>query len=77
MPKDVQDDERDARLTIRVDPDYLLAIQRAAMELGTNQSALLRNALQEYVEKNERHFSPNLFKFFREWRQNRKRMNML
>jgi Ribbon-helix-helix protein, copG family len=69
--------DTDARVTIRVDPEYREAMQRAAAELGINQSILVRNAVQEYVERNQKHFSAPLFRFFRIWREDRSRMNML
>jgi len=67
----------DARVTIRVDPEYRDAMQSAANELGINQSILVRNAVQEYIERHEKFFSPTLFRWFRIWRENRKRSNML
>jgi predicted DNA-binding protein len=67
----------DARLTIRIDPEYREAVADAARERGINQSILVRNAIQEYIERNERYFSPELFSWFRRWRQNRKRLNMM
>lgn len=67
----------DARLTIRIDPDYLEGLAEAARELGTNQSTLVRTAVQEYVERHEKYFSPPLFRFFLNFRKDRKRINML
>lgn len=70
-------ENEDSRLTIRIDPDYQNAVAEAARELGINQSTLVRTAVQEYVERHEKFFSPPLFRFFRVWRQDRKRTNML
>jgi hypothetical protein len=67
----------DSRLTVRVHPDYLAAIQLAAKEAGVNPSILARQAIQEYIEQNENKLSPELREFFRRWRQDRKRSNML
>jgi hypothetical protein len=67
----------DSRLTIRVDPEYRTHVQRAALEMGLNQSILVRNAIQEYMERHEKDLSPELAARFRHFRQNRERPNML
>jgi hypothetical protein len=69
--------EEDARLTIRVDPEYRNAVQQVAMEMGLNQSILVRNAIQEYMERREKELSPELAGFFRRFRHDRNRPNML
>jgi hypothetical protein len=69
--------EEDSRLTIRVDPVYRTHVQRAAMEMGLNQSILVRNAIQEYMERHEKDCSPELAAFFRRFRHDRNRPNML
>jgi predicted transcriptional regulator len=70
------ENDTDSRLTIRIDPEYSEALDKASKELGLNKSIIIRNAIQEYVERQERHFSPALFRFFLKWRQDRKRYNM-
>jgi predicted DNA-binding protein len=69
--------EEDSRLTIRVDPEYRTHVQQVAMEMGLNQSILVRNAIQEYIERREKELSPDLAAFFRRFRHDRKRPNML
>jgi hypothetical protein len=69
--------EEDSRLTIRVHPEYRTYVQRAAMEMGVNQSILVRNAVQEYMERREKELSPELAAYFRRFRHDRKRPNML
>jgi predicted transcriptional regulator len=69
--------DQDSRLTIRVDPEYQTHVQRAAMEMGLNQSILVRNAIQEYMERREKELSHELAAFFRRFRHDRNRPNML
>jgi hypothetical protein len=47
------------------------------MEMGLNQSILVRNAIQEYMERREKELSPELQAFFRRFRHDRNRPNML
>ena len=67
----------DVRVSFRVQPEFRDALQQLAMELGINQSLLVREAIQEYIERNEKHCSPGLFRYFRKWRQDRKRYNLI
>ena len=76
MAKANQNDT-DARISFRVDPEYRDALQRLAIELGKNQSLVVREALEQYIERNQKYLSPVLFRFFRLWRQDRKRYNLL
>jgi hypothetical protein len=69
--------EGDSRVTIRVAPEYRTHLQLAALEMGVNQSILVRNAIQEYVERHKQDISPELFARFEHFRQNRERPGML
>jgi len=69
--------EGDSRLTIRVAPEYRTHLQRAASEMGVNQSILVRNAIQEYIERNLEDLSPELVAQFKHFRDHRERPNML
>jgi hypothetical protein len=69
--------DTDSRLTIRIDPEYGDALDNLAKELGLNKSIVIRKAIQEYVERQERYLSPPLFRFFLKWRQNRNRYGMM
>jgi hypothetical protein len=69
--------DRDARVTIRVDPEYADAMQKAARELGINQSIMIRLAVQAYIERREKSLSPDLFRRFKLFRENRKRGGMM
>jgi hypothetical protein len=69
--------EGDSRVTIRVAPEYRAHLQRAALEMGVNQSILVRNAIQEYIEREKEKLSPELFARFEHFRQHRERPGML
>jgi hypothetical protein len=71
------ENDLDARLTVRVEPEYRAAFASAALQMGLNQSILMRNAIQEYMERNAGKFSRELAAYFKRFRENRERPGML